>query len=93
MREIARHSTRMNPGAHKHWAVGGSISLTLAECGHEQHRKLSQGLPARGRVRCKECEKLRDGSTPREKRGDGPWIRYGWDAEQGVPTRTVMEDV
>ncbi len=80
MRAIATHSTHMNPGAHKHWAVGGSLSLVLAECGHRQHRKLSLGLPLRGRVRCKECEALRDGSRPKQKIGDGPWIQYGWKA-------------
>jgi len=31
-----------------------SIKLTL-ECGHEQHRKASQGVPKR--ARCIECEK------------------------------------
>lgn len=91
-RPIASHRTRMNPGAHKHWAVGGSIHLTLGECNHEQHRKLSQGLPSGRRVRCKECEQLRDGCRPKQKLGDGPWVQYGWDAATGLPTRTILEE-
>lgn len=89
-RPVASHTTRYNPGAQKHWAVGGSIYLVLAECGHEQSRKISQGLPKTGRVRCKECEQLRDGSHPRTKAGDGPWIQHGWDATTGLPTLTEL---
>lgn len=92
MRAIANHTRRLNQGARKHWAVGGSLSLVLAECGHEQHRKLSQGLPSGGRVRCRECEALRDGHGSKMKMGDGPWIQYGWDADKGLPTQTILED-
>lgn len=34
--------------------VAKSVKLTL-ECGHEQHRKASQGIPMR--ARCTECER------------------------------------
>jgi hypothetical protein len=91
-REIVSERTRMNPGSHKSRAVGGSILLVLAECGHTQYRKLSQGVPESRMVRCKECEDLRDsvlnGSTRSEGIGDGPMYRLGWDFERELPTRT-----
>lgn len=90
-RPIASHTVRMNPGSHKHWAVGGSIYLVLGECGHEQGRKKSQGLPKTRRVRCRECESLRDGGHPMQGNGDGSWTRFGWDAATGLPTRTRVE--
>lgn len=89
-RPISDHVTRLNRGAEKHWAVGGSIYLTLAECGHEQSRKLSQGLPKTGRVRCHECEQLRDGVRMRTGPREGPWIQYGWDSATSLPTRTEI---
>lgn len=89
-RPIASHSIRMNRGSHKHWAVGGSITLILAECGHDQGRKLSQGLPKTGRVRCRECEQLRDGVKSRTRAYGCPWVEHGWDEATGLPTRTVL---
>lgn len=91
-RPIASHTVRMNKGHQKHWAVGGSINLTLGECGHQQIRKLSQGLPKTGRVRCRDCEQLRDGSRPRTRAHDAPWIEHGWDEVTGLPTQRIMED-
>lgn len=91
-REIVSETRRMNPGAHKHRAVGGSIKLILAECGHTQYRKLSQGVPDSRVVRCMACEELRDeallGVIRNEKIGDGPSYRLGWNAELNLPTRT-----
>lgn len=91
-RPIASHTKRMNPGFHKSWAVGGTLYLVLGECGHEQARKLSQGLPKTGRVRCRECEDLRAGVRVKRGNGDGSWTRFGWDAETGLPTRTRVEE-
>jgi hypothetical protein len=91
-RKIVSEKRSLNPGANKHWAVGGSITLVLADCGHTQYRKLSRGVPESGVVRCLECEDLREsvltGSTRSEKIGDGPMYRLGWDFERELPTRT-----
>jgi hypothetical protein len=91
-RRIASETRHLNPGSRKHWAVGGSITLVLAECGHTQYRKLSRGVPESGLVRCLECEELRDamlnGSTRSQKLGDGPSYQLGWNEELGLPTRT-----
>lgn len=89
-RPIASHSVRMNRGSRKHWAVGGSITLNLGECGHEQGRKLSQGLPKTGRVRCRECEMLRDGVRQKTQAFGCPWVVHGWDEATGLPTRTEL---
>lgn len=90
IRPIASHAVRMNRGHHKHWAVGGSITITLGGCGHEQGRKLSQGLPKTGRVRCKECEQLRDGARPRTRAFGCPWVVHGWDEATVLPTLTEL---
>lgn len=91
-RGIVSETRRLNAGAHKHWAVGGSITLVLAECGHTQYRKLSQGVPESRMVRCMECEDLRDGMlngvTRSEGIGDGPMYKLGWNEELNLPTRT-----
>lgn len=91
-RGIVSETRRLNTGAHKHWAVGGSITLVLAECGHTQYRKLSQGVPESRIVRCMVCEELRDealqGVKHSEKIGDGPSYQLGWNAELNLPTRT-----
>lgn len=89
-RKIESRKVYYNPGSHKSRYVGGSIYLVLAECGHTQSRKLSQGVPASGVVYCPECESLRDGSRYRERIGDGPLIQWGWDVEKGLPTQTVV---
>lgn len=90
MRDIATHSKRMNPGAHKHWAVGGSITMVLAECGHQEFRKLSQGLPKTNRVRCRQCTELANGAQTKTGNGDGTWTAWGWDPETRLPTQRIV---
>jgi tRNA nucleotidyltransferase/poly(A) polymerase len=91
-RTIAHAETHRNKGYEKHRAVGGSVRLTLDGCGHTQSRKISQGIPVR--VRCKECESVRDGSARKTKIGDGDWTTQVWDSERNVPvTVTVQEQL
>jgi hypothetical protein len=91
IRPVVAHSVRRNPGFSKSRYVGGSICLTLGECGHESHRKLSQGLPTSGRVRCQECERLRNGARPVIGGGGSPRVRHGWDDETQLPTLTELD--
>lgn len=89
-RTIADSVTRLNKGYEKHWAVGGSVHLTLDGCGHEQSRKISQGIPSR--VRCRKCEDVRNGSVGKTKIGDGPWTTQVWDAKSGLPVTVVLDN-
>lgn len=90
LRPILKVTRHMNPGHEKHWAVGGSLTLHLSGCGHEDRRKMSQGVPKRGRVHCKECERLRNGSTTTTTQADGSRIRETWNVETGYPLRTIL---
>ena len=89
IREIVSHEKRMNPGHQKHWAVGGSITMVLADCGHQVSRKLSQGLPKTNRVRCPECTDLANGARIRTGNPDGTWTVWGWDYETNLPTKRI----
>jgi len=91
-RSIADIQYRYNKGYEKHWAVGGSITLTLKGCGHVVFRKLSQGVPKTGLVFCTECEELRDGRIYYQQIGEGPMIRWSWDAETGFPVGSEVQE-
>lgn len=88
MREILKVETTYNPGAHKHWAVGGRHHFTLKGCHHILYRKISEGIPANGRARCKRCEALRAGATECTTRGNVT-TRYVWDFETQQPMREI----
>lgn len=76
-RTICSWQEHRNKGYEKHWAVGGSLHMTL-NCGHTAYRKLSQKLPSSMQVRCWECEQMQGGSQRSGMR---------WDAETMMPVR------
>lgn len=85
-RKVVSTTTRMNPGAGKSRFVGGSVRLDL-ECGHEWHRKISQGVP--DRARCSACESLRRGATRISYNLDGTQTEETWDAVTNELVRTT----
>lgn len=89
-RRIEAHRVHMNPGAHKHRSVGGSICITFAECGHTAYRKLSQGLPKTMSARCDECSSLASGVRVKTGQPDGSWLAWTWDAETNLPVSRVV---
>lgn len=84
-REITGIEQYMNPGWQKSIHVGGTYHFKL-ECGHEHYRKISAGVPKSMKVRCTDCEKLRDGAKVR--RGD---VRQTWDADKQWPIFTEIK--
>jgi len=89
-RRIESSRVLMNSGFHKHRAVGGSLCITFAECGHMTYRKLSQGVPKTMIAVCNECTELANGAKIKTGQPDGSWLAWSWDAESNLPVSRVV---
>lgn len=83
-RKITKTEKLMNPGWEKHWAVGGIYRLTL-ECGHLNHRKISQGVPKTMMAKCDDCMRLRDGQSGTFYAAGGVLLNQKWNTELQWP--------